>query len=89
MRKTYGTKTATRLNLTQCIRLQQNNFLSQDCTTDYDHDEVIARLIELQSRKDSKSTISEVKKISMVSNDDLPPPLPLEVIQKYAEEIDF
>lgn len=88
-----GTKTARRLNTLQCIRLMQNNFLSTDQEKDYDHDEVISRLIQLQSAADSRKLDRmmrmEAHKARKTNSSDFPPPIPYEAMIDYVEEINF
>jgi hypothetical protein len=90
------TKNAKRLNLAQCIRLQQNNFLTVDLNEAYDHNEVIDQMIKLQSDKDIKklqrlmreelltAIALEKKQLS-----ELPPPIPFEASIDYCEDILF
>lgn len=83
-------KTGSRLTLAQCIRLQQNNFLSSDLKTEYQHEEVISRLIELQSRRDDRNIQNTLKALlhaNLEASDDMPPPIPYEAMLEYAEEL--
>lgn len=84
-----GTKTAARLNLHQCNILIANNFLSRDQKKDYDHDEVIDRIIQLKSAKTERLVRGIMKHMALIPDADLPPPLPYQVMNQYAEEINF
>ena len=88
-RNNMNTRNAKRLNLQQCIRLQQNNFLNSDMTETYDHEEVISQMIKLQSDKDIKKLQKLRKQERQITLSETPPPIPHEAMIDYVEEINF
>ena len=84
-----NTRNAKRLNLQQCIRLQQNNFLNSDMTETYDHEEVISQMIKLQSDKDIKKLQKLMKQEKQIVLSETPPPIPHKAMVDYVEEINF
>jgi hypothetical protein len=71
-----GTKSGAKLNLYQCRRLVANGFLSTDGKKDYQHEEVIERLLQLQANKDAKALASLMRVQAGAVDDELPPPIP-------------
>lgn len=76
MKTSPGCKGAAKLNLKQCQLLVANGFLSKDGNTDYEHEEVISRLYELQAAKDLKNVQVTLRNLALVPSDELPPPIP-------------
>jgi hypothetical protein len=73
-----GTKSGAKLNLYQCRMLVANGFLSTDGKKDYQHEEVIDRLMQLQANKDAKAIASlmRVQAGEVLGDHDEPPPIP-------------
>jgi hypothetical protein len=87
-----GCKTAAKLNLYQCKMLVANGFLSKDMKTDYQHEEVIDRLLELQKKKDEQSIKNLMRHLDMISDEEmeeLPPPIPAECDEGYDAQYDW
>lgn len=65
-----------------------NNFMSTDCKRDYQHEEVIDRLLELQARKDERA-IKDALKAYEKYDDELPPPIPIEADEGIDGQFDW
>ena len=50
----YGTKEASKLNLTQCINIQNSNYTSKDGSIDYDPSSIDFRIYELQNTLEAR-----------------------------------
>ena len=65
-----------------------NGFMSTDCKRDYQHEEVIDRLLYLQSRKDEKDLQNKLKAMEYY-DDELPPPIPIEADEGIDGQFDW
>lgn len=81
-------KSGSKLNIKQCQLLIANNFMSTDCKRDYQHEEVIDRLLELQARKDERA-IKDALRAYEKYDDELPPPIPIEADEGLDAQFDW
>lgn len=65
----YGTKEASKLNLTQCLAIQNSNYTSKDGTIDYDQSSVDFRIYELQNSLSAKIHAAELKQFEKAEVD--------------------
>lgn len=56
-----SSKGAMALNLSQCLRIQANQYRSSDNRRDYEAHEIEARILELQAKKDFNSLSRALK----------------------------
>jgi hypothetical protein len=95
MKTNTGCKGAARLNLYQCEMLVASGMISKCGKKDYEHDEVISRLIELQANKDERNIKALMRNLAMIPADETPPPIPYdsylspEEIEEYGLNIPF
>lgn len=81
-------KSGSKLNLYQCKMLVANGFLSSDGQRDYQHEEVIDRMWELQARKDERQLVA-LMRVQAAASDELPPPIPAECDEGYDAQYDW
>lgn len=74
-RTNSGCKGAAKLNLYQCTMLVANGMISRT-GKDYQAEEVEARIIELQSKKDERAIAALIRAQASLPDDTSPPPIP-------------
>lgn len=62
-----SSKGASKLSLSQCLRIQANQYRSADNRRDYEASEIEDRILELQARKDAKHVSSVLKERNAIA----------------------